>query len=443
MKRKLTIKLSSFQIITLGFIGIILLGAILLMFPISSKSGVWTPFINALFTSTSAVCVTGLIVYDTAVYWSVFGQVVILLLIQIGGMGVVTMVAAFVMISGKKLGLLARGTIRDAVASHSIGGIIRYIGFILKAIFLIELIGALIMLPVFVIDYGAEGIWMAIFHSVSAFCNAGFDIMGTKTGEFSSLTGYVSDPVINLTICALIIIGGIGFMVWRDVADHKFRLSKYSLQSKVALLVTAILLVVPAIYFFFFEFQHMEFGERLLASIFQTVTPRTAGFNTVNLNAISQVGLLTMIILMLVGGSSGSTAGGMKTSTLAILFATVISLFKKKDETELLRRRVDNEAVKSSVAILIMYVSLFLLGSVIICKIEGLELLPCFYETASAIGTVGLSLGITPQLHVVSKLILILLMFFGRVGGLTLFFALFNIKKKPLSKYSAENISIG
>ena len=268
MKRKFTIKLSSFQIITLGFIGIILLGAILLMFPISSKGGEWTPFINTLFTSTSAVCVTGLVVYDTAIHWSVFGQIVILLLIQIGGMGVVTMVAAFFMLSGRKLGLVARGTMQDAVSSHSIGGIISYMGFILKGIFLVELIGALIMLPVFVIDYGAEGIWMAIFHSVSAFCNAGFDIMGTKTGEFSSLTGYVSDPVINLTICALIIIGGIGFMVWRDVAEHKFRISKYSLQSKVALLVTAILLVVPSIYFFFFEFQHMEFGERLLVLIF-------------------------------------------------------------------------------------------------------------------------------------------------------------------------------
>ena len=443
MKRKFTIKLSSFQIITLGFIAIILLGAILLMFPISSKGGEWTPFINALFTSTSAVCVTGLVVYDTAIHWSVFGQIVILLLIQIGGMGVVTMVAAFFMLSGRKLGLVARGTMQDAVSSHSIGGIISYMGFILKGIFLVELIGALIMLPVFVIDYGAEGIWMAIFHSVSAFCNAGFDIMGTKTGEFSSLTGYVSDPVINLTICALIIIGGIGFMVWRDVAEHKFRISKYSLQSKVALLVTAILLVVPSIYFFFFEFQDMELGERILASIFQTVTPRTAGFNTVNLNAISQVGLLTMIILMLVGGSSGSTAGGMKTSTLAVLFATIISLFKKKDETELLRRRVGNEAVKSAIAIFIMYVTLFLLGALIISKVEGLSLLPCMYETASAIGTVGLSLGITPQLHVASKLILMLLMFFGRVGGLTLFFALFGIRKKPLSKFSAENISIG
>ena len=252
MKRKLKIKLSSFQIITLGFAGIILLGAVLLTFPISSNSGEWTPFINALFTSTSAVCVTGLIVYDTASHWSIFGQIIILLLIQIGGMGVVTMVTAFFVISGKKVGLVARGTMQDAVSSHTIGGIIRYTGFILKGIFLIESIGALIMLPVFVIDYGAEGIWMAIFHSVSAFCNAGFDIMGTKTGEFSSLTSYVGDPVISLTICALIIIGGIGFMVWRDVVDHKFRLTKYSLQSKVALLVTAILLVVPAIYFFFF-----------------------------------------------------------------------------------------------------------------------------------------------------------------------------------------------
>lgn len=443
MKRKLKIKLSSFQIITLGFAGIILLGAVLLTFPISSNSGEWTPFINALFTSTSAVCVTGLIVYDTASHWSIFGQIIILLLIQIGGMGVVTMVTAFFVISGKKVGLVARGTMQDAVSSHTIGGIIRYTGFILKGIFLIESIGALIMLPVFVIDYGAEGIWMAIFHSVSAFCNAGFDIMGTKTGEFSSLTSYVGDPVISLTICALIIIGGIGFMVWRDVVDHKFHIGKYSLQSKTALLVTAILLVVPTVYFFFFEFEDMAFGERLLASIFQSVTPRTAGYNTVNLNAISQVGSMIMIILMLIGGSSGSTAGGMKTSTVAVLFASVISLFKKKDETELLRRRVGGEAVKSAIAVFILYISLFLLASLTICKIEEAELLPAMYETASAIGTVGLTLGMTPHLHVASKLILILLMFLGRVGGLTLFFAMFGAGKKPLSKYSAENIAIG
>ncbi len=436
-------KLSSFQIISLGFLGVILLGAFLLCLPISSKNGEWTPFINALFTSTSAVCVTGLIVYDTAIHWTLFGQIVIILLIQIGGMGVVTLVACFFMISGKKIGLFARGTMQDAVSSHSIGGIIKFVGFIIKGIFLVELIGALIMMPVFIIDYGAEGIWMAIFHSISAFCNAGFDIMGEKTGEFSSLTSYVGNPVISLTICALIIVGGIGFIVWKDIIKHKFRLRRYRLQSKVALLVTLILLVIPTIYFFFFEFQDMALGQRLLASIFQTVTPRTAGFNTVNLNAISEVGLTVMIILMLIGGSPGSTAGGMKTTTVAVLFSSVVGLFRKKEQPELLKRRISDETVRSSTSVFIMYLVLFLVGGLIISKIENIPMITSLYETASAVGTVGLTLGITPTLHTVSKLILIISMYFGRVGVLTFLYATLGAKKKAISKYPYEDISVG
>ncbi len=441
--KKNIIKLSSFQIISLGFLGVILLGALILMLPISSRSGEWTPFINTLFTSTSAVCVTGLIVYDTATHWSIFGQVIIILLIQIGGMGVVTLVASFFMLTGKKIGLLARGTMQDSVSSHAIGGIVQFVGFILKGIFLVELIGALIMLPVFVSDYGAEGIWMAIFHSISAFCNAGFDLMGTKTGEFSSLTGYVNNPVINLTICGLIIIGGLGFLVWRDILEHKFRISKYKLQSKVVLLVTLILIVIPSMYFFFFEFQNMPMGERMLASLFQTVSPRTAGFNTVNLNAITEVGLMVTIILMLIGGSSGSTAGGMKTTTIVVLFATVVALFKKKDETEIMKRRISDETVKSAVAIFIMYFTLFLGTGLVISKIENIPMMTSLYETASAVGTVGLTLGITPNLHIVSKILLIVSMYFGRVGGLTLFYATVASKKKAMSKYPSENISVG
>ncbi len=442
MKKK-TLKLSSFQIISLGFFGVILLGALLLMFPISNNNKEWTPFIDTLFTSTSAVCVTGLIVYDTATHWSLFGQVIILILIQIGGMGVVTLVASFFLITKKKIGLLARGTMQDSISSHDIGGIVKFIGFILKGIFLIELIGALIMMPVFINDYGIEGIWMSIFHSISAFCNAGFDIMGTKTGEFSSLTSYVGNPIISLTISFLIIIGGIGFLVWRDIIDNKFRFRKYKLQSKVVLLVTLSLVIIPTIYFFFFEFQNMKFNERLLASIFQAVTPRTAGYNTVNLNAISEVGLSVMIILMLIGGSPGSTAGGMKTTTIAVLFSSVVAFFNKKDETEIMKRRISDETVKSALAIFIMYFTLFLGGGLIISKIENISMITSLYETASAVGTVGLTLGITPSLHIVSKMVLIISMYFGRVGGLTLFFAAIGASKKSISKYPLENISVG
>lgn len=443
MALKKKIKLSSFQIISLGFVGLILLGTFLLCLPISNKNGEWTPFMDGLFTSTSAVCVTGLVVYDTATHWTIFGQVVILILIQIGGMGVVTLVASLLMISGKKIGLLARGTMQDAVASPSIGGIIRFVGFILKGIFIVELIGALIMMPVFVSDYGAKGIWMSVFHSVSALCNAGFDIMGDKTGEFTSLTGYVGNPVVSLTVCALVIVGGIGFVVWRDVIEYKFKIRKYRLQSKIALLTSLILLVIPTVYFFFFEFQNMKIGERILASVFQAVTPRTAGFNTVDLNPISGAGLTVIIMLMLIGGSTGSTAGGMKTSTVAVIFSSVVALFRKKEQPELLQRRIGEETVRSALSVLIMYLVLFLSAGLLISRIENVSMMESLFETASAIGTVGLTLGITPTLHTASKLILIVLMYFGRIGVLTLFYATLGAKKKAIAKYPHEDISVG
>lgn len=398
---------------------------------------------DGLFTSTSAVCVTGLVVYDTATHWTIFGQVVILILIQIGGMGVVTLVASLLMISGKKIGLLARGTMQDAVASPSIGGIIRFVGFILKGIFTVELIGALIMMPVFVSDYGAKGIWMSVFHSVSALCNAGFDIMGDKTGEFTSLTGYVGNPVVSLTVCALVIVGGIGFVVWRDVIEYKFKIRKYRLQSKIALLTSLILLVIPTVYFFFFEFQNMTIGERILASVFQAVTPRTAGFNTVDLNPISGAGLTVIMMLMLIGGSTGSTAGGMKTSTVAVIFSSVVALFRKKEQPELLQRRIGEETVRSALSVLIMYLVLFLSAGLLISRIENVSMMESLFETASAIGTVGLTLGITPTLHTASKLILIVLMYFGRIGVLTLFYATLGAKKKAIAKYPHEDISVG
>lgn len=398
---------------------------------------------DGLFTSTSAVCVTGLVVYDTATHWTIFGQVVILILIQIGGMGVVTLVASLLMISGKKIGLLARGTMQDAVASPSIGGIIRFVGFILKGIFIVELIGALIMMPVFVSDYGAKGIWMSVFHSVSALCNAGFDIMGDKTGEFTSLTGYVGNPVVSLTVCALVIVGGIGFVVWRDVIEYKFKIRKYRLQSKIALLTSLILLVIPTAYFFFFEFQNMKIGERILASVFQAVTPRTAGFNTVDLNPISGAGLTVIMMLMLIGGSTGSTAGGMKTSTVAVIFSSVVALFRKKEQPELLQRRIGEETVRSALSVLIMYLVLFLSAGLLISRIENVSMMESLFETASAIGTVGLTLGITPTLHTASKLILIVLMYFGRIGVLTLFYATLGAKKKAIAKYPHEDISVG
>lgn len=441
--RKRKFRLSSFQIILLGFFGVILLGGFVLSLPICNNKGVWTPIIDSLFTSTSAVCVTGLIVYDTATYWSTFGQIIIILLIQIGGMGVVTVAASFALLSGKKIGLFGRNTIKEAISAPDVGGIVNLTGFILKGIFLIEIIGAAIMMPAFVSEFGFEGIWMAVFHSISAFCNAGFDIMGSKSGEFSSLTSFADNSIISMTISLLIVIGGLGFLVWHDIVKHKFNFKKYSPQSKVVLIMTLILIFIPTLYFFIFEFKDLSLKERILVSIFQAITPRTAGFNTVGLNSISEVGLFIMIILMLIGGSPGSTAGGMKTTTVAVLFSSTYSVIKNDENVKLAKRRIGDDTVKSAITILMLYLSLFIISSLVICAIENIPLLTVFYEVASAIGTVGLSLGITPSLGIASKIILMFLMFFGRVGGLTLIYATIGKKNKPISKYPLTKISIG
>lgn len=436
-------RLSSFQIIILGFAGVILLGALLLMLPISATARCVTPFHEALFTATSAVCVTGLVVQDTGSYWSVFGQAVILTLIQIGGLGVVTVAASFALLSGRRISLMQRSIMQDAISAPKVGGIVRLTRFILRGTFLIELIGALAMLPVFCRDYGWRGIWMAVFHSISAFCNAGFDILGTNNNLYPSLTGYVQNPVINITIMLLIITGGIGFLTWDDICENKLHFHRYRMQSKVIVIVTLVLIVLPALFFFFADFGALPLGERIQAALFQSVTPRTAGFNTVDLSAMSGASLGVMILLMLIGGSPGSTAGGMKTTTLAVLLANAAATFRRRDSAQFFGRRLDCGAVKTAATILTMYLVLFFGGGVFISIYENLPLSSCLYEAASAVGTVGLTLGITPQLHIPSQMVLIALMYLGRVGGLTLIYAALSGKKTSNAKLPLEEITIG
>ena len=436
-------RLSSFQIITLGFAGVILLGALLLMLPISTTGENITPFNETLFTATSAVCVTGLVVQDTGCYWSTFGQAVILALIQIGGLGVVTVAASFALLSGRKISLMQRSTMQDAISAPKVGGIVRLTRFILRGTFLIELLGALAVLPVFCRDYGWRGIWMAVFHSISAFCNAGFDILGTESNRYPSLTGYADSPVINITIMLLIVIGGIGFLTWDDIFENKWRFHRYRMQSKVILVTTGFLIFLPAMFFFFSDFSALPAGNRLLASFFQSVTPRTAGFNTVNLSTMSGASQGVMILLMLIGGSPGSTAGGMKTTTLAVLLANATATFRQRDSARFFGRRVDCSAVKTAATILTMYLALFFGGGVFISVYEDLPLSSCLYEAASAVGTVGLTLGITPQLHIPSQMVLIALMYLGRVGGLTLIYAAVSSKKTGSAKLPRESITIG
>ena len=436
-------RLSSSQIIILGFSALILIGSLLLMLPVSTQDGRSANFSDALFTATSAVCVTGLIVQDTATYWSTFGQAVIIALIQIGGMGVVTVAIAISAFSGKQISLKQRSTMQEAISAHKVGGIVRLTGFIIKMTIIFELLGAVIMAPTFCKEFGVlKGIWYAVFHSISAFCNAGFDLMGVKT-PYSSLTYFVDNPVINFVIMSLIIIGGIGFMTWDDIKVNKHHVRKYRMQSKVILITTVLLISLPALYFFLFEFGDKPMGERIWSSLFQSVTPRTAGFNTADLTQISETGTAITIMLMLIGGSPGSTAGGMKTTTLAVLFSTAISVFRRREHTHFFGRRVNDDAIRNAATILMMYVILFLTGGFLISHIESLPLLTCLYETASAIGTVGLTLGITPNLGIASQIILIVLMYIGRVGGLTLIFSALSGNQGNTARLPQEKITVG
>ncbi len=434
---------SPFRIIIFGFLLVIFMGSFLLMLPISTKTGECTPFLDALFTSTSAVCVTGLVIHDTATYWSNFGQSVIILLIQIGGLGVITVAGAFTILSGRKIGLMQRSTMQEAIAAPNVGGIVRRTRFILKTALAVELFGAALLFPVFFCEFGLlKGAWYSLFHSISAFCNAGFDLMGVKA-PFSSLTDYAGNPVISIVIALLIAIGGIGFLTWEDIRTNGLHFQKYRMQSKVILTVTGALILISTIYFFLFEFTQAPMGERVLLSFFQAVTPRTAGFNTADLTAMSETGQFVIIILMLIGGSPGSTAGGMKTTTLAVLLANTLAVFRRREHPSFFNRRLSNEVVSQASTILIMYLVLFLTAGLVISRVENLPVLTCLFETASAIGTVGLSLGITPQLSSISHLLLIALMFFGRVGGLTLIFAALSHVQGNSARLPQERITVG
>ena len=413
------------------------------MLPVSTTERCITPFNETLFTATSAVCVTGLVVQDTGSYWSGFGQAVILALIQIGGLGVVTVAASFALLSGRKISLMQRSTMQDAISAPKVGGVVRLTQFILRGTFLIELLGAAAMLPVFCRDYGWRGIWMAVFHSISAFCNAGFDILGTENNLYPSLTGYTGSPIINITIMLLIVIGGIGFLTWDDICEHKWHFHRYRVQSKVILVITGFLIVVPAAFFFFVDFSALPTGTQLLVSFFQSVTTRTAGFNTVALSAMSGASKGIMILLMLIGGAPGSTAGGMKTTTLGVLLANAVATFRQRDNAQFFKRRIDCNTVKTASTILTMYLTLFFGGGIFISVYEHLPLSDCLYETSSAVGTVGLTLGITPQLHIPSQIVLIILMYLGRVGGLTLIYATLSGKKAGNAKLPQEKITVG
>lgn len=435
--------LTSFQIILAGFIALILAGSFLLVLPLSSKAGVWTSAQDAVFTAASAVCVTGLVVRDTAEYWSLFGQTVILVLIQIGGLGIITVTALIINASGKKVTLLQRSMLQESISAHQLGGVFGLTKLIFKVAFVSESIGALFMLPAFLNAFGRQGIWMSIFHSVSAFCNAGFDLMGDKTGEFSSLTYFSGNALVIIPVCLLIMTGGIGFLTWDDILRHRLQLKKYSMQSKLILSMTALLVLIPTLLFFICEFSDPDLKRRFLVSLLAAVSPRTAGFSSFDLGELSSEGQTMTVILMFIGASPGSTAGGVKTTTLAVLLANTAAVVRMRKSPSIFRRRIDDDTVKSASTLMMLYLFLAFGAAFVISSAEGLPFGACIFETVSAIGTVGLSLGLTPSLGYLSRGVLVCLMIFGRVGGLTLLYAALNTQKTDNAQYPVGRINVG
>ncbi|HQQ89478.1 MAG TPA: TrkH family potassium uptake protein [Oscillospiraceae bacterium] len=435
------------ELIAFSFLGVITVGGLLLLLPISSADGTWTTPLTAFFTATSATCVTGLVVTDTYTHWSFFGQLVILAMIQIGGLGFMTVMTAFAVAIRKKIGLHERSLLMQAAGSMTHGGLIRLTRRIIAITAFFEFLGACMLSIRFIPQMGlAEGIWNAIFHSVSAFCNAGFDIMG-KYGPFSSFTGYVGDPLVSLTLISLIVVGGIGFLVWDDIIKNKFHYGKYDLHTKLVLDTTGILILSGWVIFLLTEADEslagMPLGEKILASLFQSITPRTAGFNTIDTASLSDGGTILTLFLMFIGGSPGSTAGGIKTTTIAVLLLDTIATATMQSSINIHKRKLDDAMVKRASAIAIVYGFGIMVASFAIYALEPFGMKETLFEVTSAVGTVGLSMGITPQLCSVSRLILMLMMFAGRVGGLSFVLLLGEKRKGRVTELPTENILIG
>jgi len=439
-------KLTPVQVLAIGFASIIFLGAVLLTLPISSNSGKSTPFLNCLFTSTSAVCVTGLVVVDTGTYWSYFGKTIIMFLIEAGGLGFMTFAILFSLILGKKISFKERLVIQEALNTSTFGGLVRLTRYVLLFSFSIEFIGASLLATQFIPKLGLiKGIYYSLFHSVSAFCNAGFDLLG----NFDSLTKVYNNYIIILTISFLIIIGGLGFSVWAELYNFK-RLKKFSLHTKLVITVTSALIIIGTLLILILEYHNpgtigkMPFGDKLLSAYFAAVTPRTAGFNSISTTAMNPGSKFLTVILMFIGGSPGSTAGGVKTTTMGVLIFTVISIIKGRSETEIYMRKINKDIVYRAFAITVAGLGIVVMDVLILSMTEKLANLgEILYEVTSAFGTVGLSLGLTTKLTIIGKMVIILTMYAGRVGPLTIAFALAKNKKSTGIKYPEEKVMVG
>ncbi len=428
----------------MGFLAVIIIGAVILSLPISSRSGEPTNFLDAIFTSTSAVCVTGLITLDTSTHWSTFGQTVIMALIEIGGLGFMSFTVLISLILGKKITLRERLVMQEAMNTFSIQGLVRMVKYVLIFTVSVQFFGALLLSTQFVPEYGIiKGFFYSIFHSISAFCNAGFDLFGT------SLVGYSNNTVVILVISALIIIGGLGFTVLLELYDFK-GIKKLSLHAKIVIITTLILIFGGTLLMLLFEHKNpqtiadMNIKDKLLNSFFASVTPRTAGFNSISTSGMTLASKILTVFVMLIGGSPGSTAGGLKTVTCAILVLTVISVIRGREDTEVFGRRLTKEIVYKSFIIVFIGLSLVIGVTMILSYTEvGASFIDLLYETSSALGTVGLTLGLTPNLSSLGKIFIMIMMYLGRVGPLTVMLALTRKRKKSGYKYPEGKILIG
>ncbi|WP_050769581.1 TrkH family potassium uptake protein [Thermosinus carboxydivorans] len=437
-------RLTPYQVLVLGFAGLIFVGALLLTSPLASTSGKPTPFVDALFTATSAVCVTGLVVVDTGSHWSLFGQLVIITLIQIGGLGIMSMATLIALLIGKKIQLRERLIMQEALNQLTMAGVVRLMIYVMKTTFIIELIGGTILAIRWFADYGPRGIYYGYWHAVSAFCNAGFDLFG----DFRSLTGYVDDLTVNIVITLLIILGGIGFTVIADVWDNR-RFSKFSLHTKLVLTVSAFLIIFGAAVISLLEWNNpdtlggLSWQGKLLASYFQSVTPRTAGYNTLDIGKLESGTLFFLIILMFIGASPASTGGGVKTSTFGVLVLAIAAQISGKNDVEIFQRRIPVATVYKAFTVVFLSALLVILVTLALTVTEQAPFLNILFEVVSAFGTVGLSTGITPTLTVAGKLWLILTMFAGRVGPVTLALAIALRARKGALQLPEGRVIIG
>lgn len=446
-KRMTKLKTSYLRIIAMGFLLMITIGTVLLMLPIASKGGKGISFVDALFTATSAGCVTGLVVVDTYSHWSLFGQLVILGLIQIGGLGFVTIGVYLAVILKKKIGLAQREAVKESVSSIHSSGTVRMTKQIIKGTLLIEGTAALVFSFRFIPLLGwREGIYYSIFHAISGFCNAGFDLMG-RWEPYSSLCLFQSDVLINGGVMALIVIGGLGFFVWEDILCHKWQFKKYALHTKMVVTITGLLIVGGAGLFYLLEQNTVLLGlseeEKILASLFAAVTPRTAGFNTVDIAAMSPAGKLLTAVLMFIGGSPGSTAGGVKTTTVAVMFLSALAMIRSSHGTNIFGRRLEEEAVRKAATVCFINLFLALTAILLLLAIQPLDFMDVLLEVFSAIGTVGMSTGVTRQLNTLSKVIIIILMYCGRLGSLSFILVFAQKKKVPPILNPKEKILVG